>query len=291
MLLTLPLELRLEIYEQILADARHSPIFISCSEDESPETTGGEDSSSSATNSEHANQLWTILLTSRQVRAEFAPLLLPHWTAHVTFSAPSTTRLTMFLNHVRNVNMLPYLRNIQVTVSPPSTTLHNTTNTTQHSSRDFRHVLPRFPGLALDVLEICPDLREGQYDTYAELDALIRMGKGWRKLRYHLPATSYLWCREQDAGREGKRRVPVLWNAAVRTRDGEASGAKVRLEAQRKGEVERVVVIVTRGRGVDIVEDGRAVEMENVGDVDRDLARQGLVLEGAGVEGMLLGLW
>lgn len=197
---------------------------------------------------------WDFLLTCSLVHAEASKAFA--WPSRVLFDFSSTSQLITCLSNA-TPDQLRSIRSIRVNAAPTSVYPSVAAESAPAGMPDFRHVAPRFPGLRLDVLEIHPD-RERPYDTYAELDRLIKHGRGWKELRYELPATCFIWCHSMQGETAKGQKIPVLWDRAMKNRD---SGGGVTLwEGEVKDGKSNVMVVVRRGDEVDYAEDGAILE-------------------------------
>ena len=116
-------------------------------------------------------------------------------------------------------------------------------NAPSYVTYDLEHLLPLFPGLALDRFEVeDPYHMEGVMEdgwghdsTYDLLGRLIKGSKGWKELIYY--AHSDIWLEDtvsQISGPDGQSEEvnkrepqPETWDKMIKLRDGEGSGANV----------------------------------------------------------------
>lgn len=97
----------------------------------------------------------------------------------------------------------------------------------------FANALSYFPGLSLDHLEVYDCWHSyGQGDgwrdltSYMDIESLLK-SDAWKRLTYVTPCTDFI-----ASGYDHRRRreqQPKVWDALLKERDGEASGAKVQM--------------------------------------------------------------
>ncbi|CAM6123061.1 unnamed protein product [Calypogeia fissa] len=98
---------------------------------------------------------------------------------------------------------------------------------------DMSETLALFPGLALDLLTVedpyhDPDVNDGWGDmgTYFDIETLIK-SKGWKELHYTSPTTEFMSSLNDPYN--SRRPQPEGWDKLLKDRDGENSGAEVKM--------------------------------------------------------------
>ena len=202
-LLSLPVELRQLIYEQLFASftVRH----------------GFGTTSSNRT---------SLLLTCRQIHSE----AWRHLPLCVKVHFRGTESLLDTLLGVSQ-SVITRLRHIRVKAFPFP--LYATGRPQYYTTYYFANALSLLPGLNLDRLEVEDSfhgfgLVEGWRDivTYFDIEALIK-GSGWKELVYVTPCTDFI----ASGYDHRKLRIaqPGGWDKLLKERDGEDTGAQVEM--------------------------------------------------------------
>jgi hypothetical protein len=255
-LLTLPLEVREMILKELFRSITvyHNtdedwPIEMPGSEsleDPTPENANSESneetapgrasiSSSDRSISEHAsiessdsswNQNTSILRTCRQLYHEARPLFAPN--ILLDFSSTSTMLDTLttlppsIIENLRHMCLMsdpfPLYRDDRIS----------------YTTFSMAHTLPMFPGLQLDVLTVedcyhfsgIKNDRRGACGTYYDIQTALE-ADGWQELHYVIPTTEFMTS-DQDPF-TGRVAQPAGWDKKLREKDGETSGAEVRM--------------------------------------------------------------
>ena len=255
-LLTIPLEIRRSIYKELfsLTTVRH----------------GFE-----STSSEHTS----ILRACRQIHNEAKEYILPNITLHFFSTARMLDCLTAM--SPEDISQIRYIR---VKGFPFPVYVNEFYFTTY----DFASVLPLFPGLQLDLftVEDCyHDPGDGWANdgTYGDINVLLKTS-GWKELHYTTPTNEFL--RTSRDGNIVQTAQPDVWNKVLQGRDGENSGAEVKMyvanEPNMAGMAENpdtrsefsvtsgqnletvkyqeVLIVGKRGKGASYIEDGSTLE-------------------------------
>ncbi|TFK71902.1 hypothetical protein BDN72DRAFT_837048 [Pluteus cervinus] len=164
-----------------------------------------------------------LLSTCRLIYNEASPQVI----SHATFSVWCTEELLYFLSSLPD-NKLRALRHVAVWASPVGFFL-DYPRKTSFMTYFLPSVLHCFPGLQLDTLVIRdgfhgPGIGEDELGNKIpdhHVQILLSKGKGWRELRYCTPCTMTVDAAENDQ--------PKNWNLDLKKRDGEGSGAEVRM--------------------------------------------------------------
>ncbi|TFK71879.1 hypothetical protein BDN72DRAFT_400757 [Pluteus cervinus] len=165
----------------------------------------------------------SLLSTCRIVSEEASPQVL----STVTFSIWSTKDLIHFFGSLTK-EQLGSLRHVAVWGSTFGLCTHYPDDMTAQGL-PFIHVFNYFPGLRLDTITIrdgyhgplVEELGWGDLAAFRELEQLILHGHGWRELRYLSPNKAFL---NKNASNQ-----PKDWDDVAKKRDGEESGASVRI--------------------------------------------------------------
>jgi hypothetical protein len=210
-LLTIPVELREIIYGYLFSSYTILHGF------KHPNKPAPERSSSSRT---------ALLLTCRQVHAE----AWRHLPLNCTLHFRGTENLLDTLLSV-DQSVVTRIRSIHVRAFPFP--LYANDKPEYYPTYYFANALTLLPGLCLDelVVEDCWH-GYGQGDgwrdvtTYLDIEALLR-SDAWKTLTYITPGTDFIASGYDH--RKKRMAQPEAWDALVKERDGEASGARVEM--------------------------------------------------------------
>lgn len=233
-LLTIPAELRELIYSFLFSSytivrGRHRPSRSSLDTTDSPRTA--------------------LLLTCRQIYTE----AWRHLPLNCTLQFRGTEDLLETLLSV-DQSVITRLRYIQVRAFPFP--LHADNKPEYYPTYYFANALTLLPGLCLNELDVQDCWHGyGQGDgwrdvtTYMDIEALLK-SDAWKKLTYTTPCTDFI-----ASGYDHRRRrqqQPENWDAMVKERDGETSGAGVQMWI--------VPVEQSESRDESCTEDGRKMQ-------------------------------
>jgi hypothetical protein len=191
--------------------------------------------SSDGSTSEHAsikssdsswNQNTSILRTCRQLYNEARPLLAPN----ILLEFPSTSTMLDTLTTLPP-SIIESLRHMRLESDPFPLYCDDDRF---YTTFNMAHTLPIFPGLQLDLLTVEDGYHfsglvndpRGAYGTYYDIQTLLE-ADGWKELHYIIPTTEFMTSYDD----EFRSRVaqPAGWNKKLREKDGETSGAEVRM--------------------------------------------------------------
>ena len=206
-------------------------------------------------------------------------------------SKPLTTEQFMDLLCSTPPSELASLRRLHMAAYPLP--LWSSDESGGYVTHDLEDLLPLFPGLALDHLEVedafhGPEVAEdgwGHNATYNLLGSMIKRSRGWKELEYRSQSDTWLepvvftTSTPEGEGEDvhGRDPQPETWDRLIKSRDGEHSGAGVEMWYKPAGEDsdwEKVVdgyqpntadhevrpaiqVRVRRGEGADYKQDGK----------------------------------
>ncbi|TFK71875.1 hypothetical protein BDN72DRAFT_837004 [Pluteus cervinus] len=204
-LLSLPVELRLKIYQTYLQE-----IIIRIP---GPQID--------------PNAL-ALLCASRTIHSEVSPLV----PSTITFSVWCTEHLIYFLSSLPE-KTLQSLRHIALWATPFG--LYEDYPARQSFRTQYSAMaLACFPGLQLDTFSVRdgyhgPSVSEDAWGASAtgdELEFLLLKSKGWKELRYFSPNVIFLdtWLKQKPGSVQ-----PKDWDEALKKRDGKGSGALVKI--------------------------------------------------------------
>jgi len=206
-LLSLPKELRLEVYEHALSDTYYripsTPPSFSIA--------------------------W--LRTCRHIYLEAASLVLPT----IKFSFGTTEHLIFFLSSL-SPEKVKQIRHITVHGTPFGLYLDYPWFGS-YMTHTFCSALECFPGLQLATLTVRDCFHDNHYleepwgdiATYYDIQNLIKVGKGWRELRYVSCSTAILNWRPFQEWHEPRLPQPTTWDNLIKKRDGAQGGAGVEI--------------------------------------------------------------
>ncbi|KAH8915923.1 hypothetical protein BT69DRAFT_1356139 [Atractiella rhizophila] len=170
-------------------------------------------------------------LTCRRFHAETSPPLLPN--THLHFK--STERMVDCLSKFTS-DQIRAIRSLRVKAFPFP--LYASPDAFGYKTNDLSDVLSLFPGLQLNqlIVEDCfhdPDVNDGWGDggTFMELRSLLRFD-GWRELQFLSPTSEFIINSIESRRHTNAANVEELlreWKREMKNRDGEESGADVRL--------------------------------------------------------------
>lgn len=190
-----------------------------------------------------------LLLTCRQIYAEARRHLPLHCTLHFR----GTEDLLHTLLSV-DQSVITRLRHIRVRAFPFP--LYANDKPEYYPTYYFVNALRLFPGLCLDELEV-EDCWHGygqgdgwrDVTTYMDIESLLN-SDAWKKLIYITPCTDFIASGYDH--RKRRQQQPSSWDALLKERDGEASGASVQMwiVPSKQGEA----------RDEDRTEDGRKMQ-------------------------------
>lgn len=216
-----------EPLEDATAENTHSE---SCEEmaPESASVECSDKSTSDDVDTKPPNHVFTqntsILRTCRQLYNEAGPLLTPNILLH--FASTATMLDTMTTLPPSTIESLRYMR-LKSYPFPLRCDDH------YYTTFNMSSTLPMFPGLQLDVLTVedCfhdPGVNDGWGDcgTYYDIGSLLRED-GWKELHYITPTTEFMT--SQNDAYKDRVAQPTGWNKMLREKDGETSGAGVRM--------------------------------------------------------------
>jgi hypothetical protein len=242
-LLTVPLEVREMILKELFRSMTvyHSdppdPTLENANSEFNEETApdGTSINSSDRSTSEHSstessnsswNQNTSILRTCRQLYNEAGHLLAPN--ILLEFSSTSTMLDTLTTLPPSVIENLRHMR----LMSEPFPLYRD--DRIGYTTFSMAHTLPMFPGLQLDVLTVedcyhfsgSKNDQRGACGTYYDIQTALE-ADGWKELHYVIPTTEFMTS-DQD---EFRTRVaqPAGWDKKLREKDGETSGAEVRM--------------------------------------------------------------
>jgi hypothetical protein len=174
-----------------------------------------------------SNQNTSILRTCRQLYNEARPLLAPN----ILLGFCSTSTMLDTLTTLPP-SIIENLRHMRLESDPFP--LYRDDNPFSYITYSPAHTLPMFPGLQLDVLTVgdCYHFSGhvndagGACGTYYDIQTMLE-ADGWKELRYIIPTTEFMTSHED----EYRSRVaqPAGWDKKLREKDGETSGAEVRM--------------------------------------------------------------
>ncbi|KZM24264.1 hypothetical protein ST47_g4632 [Ascochyta rabiei] len=167
-----------------------------------------------------------LLLTCRQIHAEAWRHLPLNCTLHFRDTENILDTLLSVSQSV--VTRLRYLR-VRAFPFP----LYADDKAGYYPTYYFANALSLLPGLCLDVLEV-EDCWHGcgqgdgwrDVTTYMDIEALLKCD-AWRKLVYTTPCTDFIASGYDH--RQKRQQQPENWDALLKARDGEASGANVQM--------------------------------------------------------------
>ena len=167
-----------------------------------------------------------LLLTCRQIHAE----AWHHLPLNCTLHFRGTEDLLDTLLSV-DQSVITRLRHIRVRAFPFP--LYTNDKQGYYPTYYFANALSLLPGLCLDELEV-EDCWHGygqgdgwrDVTTYMDIEALLK-SNAWRKLTYITPCTDFIASGYDH--RKKRQQQPENWDALVKERDGEASGANVQM--------------------------------------------------------------
>lgn len=190
-----------------------------------------------------------LLLTCRQIHAE----AWRHLPLNCTLHFRGTEDLLDTLLSV-DQSVITRLRHIRIRAFPFP--LYADSKPQYYPAYYFANALTLLPGLCLDELEVHDCWHgHGQGDgwrdvtTYMDIEALLK-SDAWKRLTYITPCTDFI-----ASGYDHRRKrqlQPESWDALVKERDGEASGAGVQMWI--------VPVKQTESRDEGRTEDGRMMQ-------------------------------
>ncbi len=191
-----------------------------------------------------------FVFTSRQIHIEALPLLRPS----ATYNLLTTEHFIDYLTTLTPAS-LAQLRHISVRGYPLP--VYPDDNVPSYCTHLFASLLPLFPGLQLDTLELIDafhgrDVEEdgwGHNATYDDLETMIKNGKGWKELVFK--SASDRWLKpvtfiESMNGTStqittGRSAQPEAWDTMIKERDGKESGARAEMwTSKREGVWEKV---------------------------------------------------
>jgi hypothetical protein len=195
---------------------------------------GASINSSDGSISEHAsiessdssqNQNTSILRTCRQLYNEAGPLLAPN--ILLEFSSTSTMLDTLTTLPPSIIESLRYMR----LESDPFSLYCD--DDRSYTTFHMAHTLPMFPGLQLDVLTVADGYHFsglvndpwGACGTYYDIQTLLE-ADGWKELHYIIPTIEFMTSYHDEWSRVAQ---PAGWDKKLREKDGETSGAEVRM--------------------------------------------------------------
>ena len=119
-----------------------------------------------------------------------------------------------------------------------------------YTTYDFTYILPLFPGLQLDCLEVedafhGSEVEEdgwGHNATYSLLEGLVKRGLGWKELRFRSASDKWMepvtfQCHQEGkitSETHGKDEQPGTWEKWIKERDGDS--AEVEMHFKEIGE-------------------------------------------------------
>ncbi|KAJ4984628.1 hypothetical protein SVAN01_09884 [Stagonosporopsis vannaccii] len=167
-----------------------------------------------------------LLLTCRQIHAE----AWRHLPLNCTLQFRGTEDLLHTLLSV-DQSIITRLRHIRVRAFPFP--LHADNRPEYYPTYYFANALTLLPGLCLDELEVYDCWHgHGQGDgwrdvtTYMDIETLLK-SNAWKKLTYITPCTDFIASGYDH--RRKRQQQPENWDAMIKERDGEASGASVHM--------------------------------------------------------------
>ncbi|CAD6581401.1 MAG: hypothetical protein ASARMPRED_000602 [Alectoria sarmentosa] len=181
-----------------------------------------------------------LLFTSHQIHTEALPLLQKN----ATYNLLTTEHFVDYLTTLTPAS-LAQLRHISVRGVPFP--VYPDDDDTRYHTHLFPSLLPLFPGLHLDTLEVIDAFHGkgvdedgwGHEATYYHLEAMIKKGKGWKELVFKsvsdrwLKAPTYEIYGVHGTGATTKTNglcaQPRVWDRVIKERDGEDSGARVEM--------------------------------------------------------------
>jgi len=203
MLLTIPIELRQKIFKALFKSTIVSHGFDSIS-------------------TSHTS----VLRTSRQLHDEAKPLMAPNISLHFKHTeAMVDCLISLSASEIQNIRHIR-LKAFPVPLFPKGKPGYYTT----FSMHDM---LPMFPGLKLDrlVVEDCYH-DEGVNDGWGDIGtyytiARLLVSDGWKELHFTSPTTEFM--SSGNNRRNTRVAQPVGWDKLLKGRDGEESGAEVKM--------------------------------------------------------------
>jgi hypothetical protein len=203
MLLTIPIELRQKVFKALFRSTIVSHGFNSIS-------------------TSHTS----MLRTSRQLHDEAKPLMAPNISLHFKHTEAMIDCLTsLSASEIQNIRHIR-LKAFAVPLLPKGEPGYYTTFS-------MPAMLPMFPGLKLDrlVVEDCyhdEGVNDGWGDigTYYTIERLLEID-GWKELYFTSPTTEFL--SSGNDSRNTRVAQPAGWDKLLKGRDGEQSGAEVKM--------------------------------------------------------------
>ncbi|KAL9074844.1 MAG: hypothetical protein Q9161_001982 [Pseudevernia consocians] len=184
-----------------------------------------------------------VLFTSHQIHTEALPFLRPN----ASYNLHTTEHFFDYLTTLHPAS-LAQLSHISVRGLPFP--VYPVDDESCYHTHLFPGLLPLFPGLRLDTLEVTDafhgaDVGEdgwGHNATYSDLEDLIKEGKGWKELVYTSASDRWLEAvvfehfangtvTTETNGRDAQ---PGAWDRMIKERDGEESGAGVEMWARKE---------------------------------------------------------
>jgi hypothetical protein len=203
MLLTIPVELREIIFKQLFGSITVRHGFGS-------------------TSSTHTS----ILRTCRQLHSEAKPLMAPN----ISLNFKNTEAMVDCLTTLSAVD-IQNIRNIRLKGFPVP--LYAKKGAGYYMTYAMSFTLPMFPGLKLDCLTVEDCFHDegvnggwGDCGTYFDIESLLK-SDGWKELHFISPATEFM--SSQNDHNNARVAQPAGWNELLKSRDGEHSGAGVKM--------------------------------------------------------------
>lgn len=167
-----------------------------------------------------------LLLTCRQIHTE----AWRHLPLHCTFHFRGTENLLETLLSI-DQSVVTRLRHVRVRAFPFP--LYASGRTDYYPTYYAANALTLFPGLCLDtlVVEDCWHgfgMGDGWRDvtTYFDIEALLN-SNAWKELTYITPCTDFIASGYDH--RKKRQTQPETWDALLKEKDGEESGAEVQM--------------------------------------------------------------